>query len=417
MSVKVRMWGKKWYVVIHYRGDRVTVQADPNTQEAAQALAEKLVKRLEVLGPEAFAQLKDRKAKKDSKVPTVKSYGEKWISRLAGTALKASTVQSYSSNLKLHIFPDFGKRRLDQVKREDLLDWVDARAKEVKDDTGTVKYSRNSIRLMLQPFRLMLNEAVDSGLIVSHPVRRLGRYYGAARPKRKPDPFTRDELEAILTTTSTKFPEYYELELAMARAGVRIGEVVALEWADFEELPARKKGADPFGRIHVRKNMPSCFYRSSVETSPKTLASERIVDASPQLVKALKQLRSRQKQEVLAGNRKKSPYIFADPKGRLVDYSVLNRAWGRAIAATKLNDVPIRYRSPHQVRHSWASILLSEGAPLGYVSTQLGHKNQQITLEIYAHWIPKKTEVPEVAKLDTKSDQAKVKVKANAKNS
>ncbi len=157
--------------------------------------------------------------------------------------------------------------------------------------------------------------------------------------------------------------------------------------------------------------MPSCFYRSSVETSPKTLASERVVDASPQLVKALKLLRGRQKAEVLAGERKKNPYIFADQKGRLVDYSVLNRAWGRAIAATKLNDAPIRYRSPHQARHSWASILLSEGAPLGYVSTQLGHKNQQITLEIYAHWIPKKTEVPEVAKLDSKADQVKQRVK------
>ncbi len=416
MSVKIRLWGKKWTVVIHYQGERVSVQPGKNTQEAAQELADKLIKRLEVLGPEAFAQLKERKTRKDAKTPTVKAYGEKWISRLAGTALKASTVQSYRSNLQNHIFPDFGKRRLDQVKREDLLDWVDARAKEVKED-GTAKYSRNSIRLMLQPFRLMMNEAVDSGLIVSHPVRRLGRYYGAARPKRKPDPFTREELEAILGTFAGKFPEYYEMVLGMARAGVRIGEVVALEWEDFEELPPLEKGQDPFGRIHVRRNMPSCFYRSSVETSPKTLSSERVVDASPQLVKALKLLRGRQKAEVLAGKRKKSPYIFADPKGRLVDYSVFNRSWGRAIAATKLNDAPIRYRSPHQVRHSWASILLSEGAPLGYVSTQLGHKNQQITLEIYAHWIPKKTEVPEVAKLDSKTDQVKAKVKANAENS
>ena len=42
----------------------------------------------------------------------------------------------------------------------------------------------------------------------------------------------------------------------------------------------------------------------------------------------------------------------------------------------------------HDLRHSFASLLLANGAPITYVSNQLGHANSQITLKVYAHWIP-----------------------------
>jgi integrase len=49
--------------------------------------------------------------------------------------------------------------------------------------------------------------------------------------------------------------------------------------------------------------------------------------------------------------------------------------------------------SPHRVydlRHTYASLLLADGAPLTYVSAQLGHANPTTTLRHYARWMPKK---------------------------
>jgi integrase len=40
------------------------------------------------------------------------------------------------------------------------------------------------------------------------------------------------------------------------------------------------------------------------------------------------------------------------------------------------------------MRHSFASLLLQDGAPITYVSRQLGHKDPSITLRVYAHWVP-----------------------------
>src|SRR5262245_66546810 len=46
---------------------------------------------------------------------------------------------------------------------------------------------------------------------------------------------------------------------------------------------------------------------------------------------------------------------------------------------------------PHQMRHTFASLLLQAGAPITYVSRQLGHKDSAITLRVYAHWLPEST--------------------------
>src|SRR5688500_14746674 len=40
------------------------------------------------------------------------------------------------------------------------------------------------------------------------------------------------------------------------------------------------------------------------------------------------------------------------------------------------------------MRHTYASLLLAAGAPITYVSAQLGHANPSTTLRYYAKWIP-----------------------------
>jgi integrase len=45
-------------------------------------------------------------------------------------------------------------------------------------------------------------------------------------------------------------------------------------------------------------------------------------------------------------------------------------------------------RGSHQMRHTFASLLLQAGEPITYVSRQLGHKDSSITLRVYAHWLP-----------------------------
>jgi Phage integrase family len=56
-----------------------------------------------------------------------------------------------------------------------------------------------------------------------------------------------------------------------------------------------------------------------------------------------------------------------------------------------LDKAELHRRGPHQMRHTFASLLLQAGAPITYVSRQLGHKDSAITLRVYAYWLPEST--------------------------
>ena len=52
------------------------------------------------------------------------------------------------------------------------------------------------------------------------------------------------------------------------------------------------------------------------------------------------------------------------------------------------------------MRHTFASLLLERGAPITYVSRQLGHRDASITLRVYAHWLPDASRERLVDRLD-----------------
>ena len=61
----------------------------------------------------------------------------------------------------------------------------------------------------------------------------------------------------------------------------------------------------------------------------------------------------------------------------------LHRRWRRALQAAK-----VRYREPEQLRHTFASTLLSRNAPLLYVQGQGGWRSASVLLRVYARWLP-----------------------------
>ncbi len=66
----------------------------------------------------------------------------------------------------------------------------------------------------------------------------------------------------------------------------------------------------------------------------------------------------------------------------------------------------LRHRSPHDMRHTFATLLLQQNAPLAYVSKQLGHAHKAITLRVYTHWLPESgADQHEIAKLDTLAEK------------
>lgn len=61
----------------------------------------------------------------------------------------------------------------------------------------------------------------------------------------------------------------------------------------------------------------------------------------------------------------------------------LHRRWRRTLQAAR-----VRYREPEQLRHTFASTLLSRNAPLLYVQGQGGWRSASVLLRVYARWLP-----------------------------
>ena len=87
--------------------------------------------------------------------------------------------------------------------------------------------------------------------------------------------------------------------------------------------------------------------------------------------------------ESLAGGRPMSNFVFCDRTGKPLAQNSVRNVFKRTAKKAGLRAIRV-----HDTRHSYASILISEGVPIAYVKEQLGHSSIQMTVDRYGHWIP-----------------------------
>jgi integrase len=211
----------------------------------------------------------------------------------------------------------------------------------------------------------IFSEAIDLGYTDRNPA--FGLLKRVLPPKRsrvlsKPDPFTRRDLERFLVAAWTKLPEPLALVLeTMAMTGMRLGEVLAMR----QEL----------------LDVHNCQYHVTETTRngrfgpPKS--DNRLVDLDEILVtKLAKRIKALRKEALAQGGQ--AEYLFPNLTQRIVQ-----GAMKRACLAAEL-----RCRSPHDLRHTYATLLLMDHHSPAYVQKQLGHHSITMTVDNYGHWLP-----------------------------
>jgi len=344
-----------WWVFVAHKGRRTSRKV--GSEAAANDAAAKIQARL-TLGRDAFGQ----KAKLPA--PKLKDYYKRFEENYRGT-LKPSTWASYEMGMRVHILPELGNHCLDEITKAMMKKFVSKLVEK-----GLAK---DSIRLYLASLGVLYTQAVDDKLVAESPTKSLGKFYRQAKKKHEEiDPFTEDESLLFLEKTLEFEKNYYALFLCGLHTGMRSGEICGLKWEDVD-------GAGKF--VEVRRSINRFGDVSTV----KTKNGRRRIDLSDHLLETLKDFRKERQKEALKKGKNEIPeWIFANRHGSFIDIkNVKSRNFKRVLRKAELRS--IRF---HDLRHTFASQLLSNGTNVLYVSQQLGHANPGITMKIYAKWIP-----------------------------
>ena len=104
----------------------------------------------------------------------------------------------------------------------------------------------------------------------------------------------------------------------------------------------------------------------------------------PALERRLKRLRTERKRAALKSGDAVAPWVFLTPDGHAIDGDNLrNRVFYRLLEKAGLRKIRL-----HDLRHTYASLLIQQGESLAYVQQQLGHSSIQVTVDVYGHLIP-----------------------------
>jgi integrase len=264
-----------------------------------------------------------------------------------GDPFKPKTIRDYEAALRLHMLPEFGHRRLTDITRMDLQDYVDRMHAE--------GVNASTISGWIMPLRGIYRRALSRGEAQINPTaglqmpRRRGGRDRIASP---------EECERLLGALA---PADRPLWATAFYGGLRRGELRALRIEDVDL--AR-------GLIHVRRGWDE--REGEIQTKNR---GERAVPIAVALRDYLDEhlLNLDWKEGLIFGATASSPFTTT---------ATMNRAKG-AWKAAALEPITM-----HECRHTFASLMIAANVNAKALSEYMGHANIAITFDRYGHLMP-----------------------------
>lgn len=287
---------------------------------------------------------------------------DRYLSEVAAVKVRPSTLDRYRQEVRLYIGPALGAVRLDQLTAAQV-------SRFYRDQLQ--RLSPGSVRRLHALLRRSLTVAVRWQVIAWNPVSAVDP---PSVETSEVHPFSVDEARRFVAAVSGDRLEARWL-LAVV-VGMRQGEVLGLSWEDVD--------LDQ-GTARVRQALQ---YRSGSGLQlvpPKTMRSRRTVPLTDGLVEALKLRRKHQDADRGAAGEfwEEWGLVFTTKVG--TPFSPRNdyRGFRQILDGAGLRQVRL-----HDLRHTAASLMLTQGVPARVVMQTLGHSQIDITLNTYSHVSP-----------------------------
>jgi integrase len=304
-------------------------------------------------------------------IPTFKKAAEKWFSDHVETNCKPSSIEGYQGMLDNHVLPAFGEMRLDEITKDAVRGFCAGKKKD--------GLASRSIRYMLATISGVYNLAIENGLVALNPASKPAKIIKVEDAKEKVSALSDEEARDLLKAAREHLPRFHPFLLTALRTGMRQGELVALEWSSIDW---RGRFLE-VGRSY-RKNKVSEAGRSYREGVFSTTKSGKIrqVDMSDQTAMVLEGHRKVLAEAALKSGKPMPELVFPSTTWSPMDPSHIRRDFHAVLKKAGMRRVRF-----HDLRHTFASLLLRKGESPVYVQHQLGHHDISMTVSCYSHLI------------------------------
>jgi integrase len=369
-----------------------------------KAADERLAQRVLEIKGNGFVSLKSRNV-------NFAEIAAQWLQSREGK-IRPSTINQYENHLQNHLLPFFGPVKVWQIdlpridayirkkqtdmaelaRRKTLIESVsdferavDAENLQVSQDENLAhdrmlselralrrqEFGIVTINKTLTTLGTILKYAKRLKLIEFNPVPEVERPRLDAQEynheNEKMQILTPEQIRLFLAAAD---PGLYRILFTIAvMTGARVGELFALRWGDIDWVN---------NQILIRRSLSRAkggwkFYE------PKTKYSRRRIDVDPAVLLKLK------KWKLMLPKTEPDDLIFPSPSGQPLHRSTVYKQG--FLPAIRRSGVPgIR---PHDLRHTFASLLIDQGEHPKYIQTQLGHSSINVTMDVYGHLMEK----------------------------
>jgi integrase len=274
-----------------------------------------------------------------------------WLATWVKPLVKVRTYEKYDSIVRKQIMPKLGGHNVDELSAK-ILQQFTAELSET--------YSANTVAGIVA--------VVKSSLICAQNTGRVAKQFSSCikNPKAREKEITcfssseQRKLEKYILASDR--PKLFGITLCLY-TGLRIGELLALEWADID---FRRK------TLTVTKTCRDSWENgvfTKVIDTPKTEASRRKIPLPAPLIPYLKEMKAKSK----------SPFVISGAHAELPI-----RSYQRTFENI-LQKLGLPHRGFHALRHTFATRALECGMDVKSLSAIMGHKNAAVTLKRYAH--------------------------------
>ncbi len=285
----------------------------------------------------------------EKKIPTFGELAKEWL-EFKKPNVRASTWSVMKGNTENH-FIVLNNLKVNRITTAKIEEWI-----RLKQDNGMKILT---LRKVIVALNQIMAYAVRHGYASYNPVRDAERPKDQGQiNKKKIRVLLPSEIKVLLDAEDDQ--KYRTLFMLAIMSDARQGELLGLKWSDVDW---------DNNQIHIQRT-----FNNQKWYNVKTATSNRRIDLGPAMIAELKKWK-------VACLPNRLNLVFPNEEGQPLNNSNMRRRHFEP-ALTGAGIGHIRF---HDLRHTYASLLIEQGENIKYIQTQLGHSTPMVTLNVYTH--------------------------------